>query len=120
MLWHMLPLNDERELRGERRVNALWLWGGASATDSHAARDPTSQVDESLITHALAGDWGRWLAAMKQIEDARIAPLLNALTSGAIDSITLQLTDATRIRSWHVTRASMRKFWVKPSLHRLR
>jgi hypothetical protein len=120
MLWHMLPLNDEREMHGERRVNALWLWGGASATDTPASPEPAVQLHDSLISHALASDWGRWLAAMQQIEGARIAPLLNDLQSGAIDRLTLQLTDATRIRTWSVTRASMRKFWVKPSLHRLR
>ena len=118
MSWHMHPLNDEREARCERRVNAMWLWGGASATDAVTSSD--SQVDDSLITHALAGDWGRWLGAMQAIETKHAAPLLSALQSGAIDRLTVQLTDATRIRSWRATRASMRKFWVKPSLSRLR
>lgn len=120
MLWHMHPLNDEREMRGERRVNALWLWGGASAADAPAAAADAPQVDDALLAHALAGDWGRWLAAMKDVDSKRIAPLLDALKSGDLDRLTLQLTDATRLRSWRATRAGMRKFWAKPSLSRLR
>lgn len=117
MLWHMHPLNDEREMRGQRRVNGLWLWGGASPSDAPAATPV--QVDDSLIPHALAADWGSWLAAMQQVEAGRAAPMLEALASGAIDRLTLQLTDASRIRSWHATRAGMRKFWIRPSLSRL-
>ena len=30
MLWHLHPVNAAREQRGERAVNALWLWGAAS------------------------------------------------------------------------------------------
>lgn len=120
MLWHMHPLNDEREMRGEARVNALWLWGGASPALAPVSARPLPQVDESLVSHALAGDWGRWLVAMNEVERTQIAPLLAALASGEIARLSLQLTDATRIRSWRATRAGMRKFWVKPSLSRLR
>ena len=120
MLWHVHPLNDERESRGERRINALWVWGGASAAAATMSPSTLTQFDESLLPHALSGDWGRWLAAMNEIDTTRIAPLLQALKSGAIDSVTLQLTDATRLRSWRATRAGMRKFWIKPSLSRLR
>lgn len=120
MVWHMHPLNEEREGRGDHRVNALWLWGGASAAQTPAANAPGPVVMDSLITHALAGDWGNWLLAMKEIDTKHLAPLLAALKSGALDQLTLQLTDATRMRQWRVTRASMRKFWIKPSLSRLR
>ncbi len=119
MLWHMHPLNDEREARGLRRVNALWLWGGASPSDLPAPGAAALQVDDSLVSHALAADWGRWLAAMTDLETRQAAPLLAALKSGGTDRVNLLLTDATRARSWHVTRASMRKFWVQPSLSRL-
>jgi hypothetical protein len=117
MLWHMHPLNDSREMRGARRVNGLWLWGGAAAGDLPATA--AARVDDALVPHALAGDWGSWLAAMQQIETRHANQLLAALTSGTIDRLTLQLTDATRVRSWHATRAGMRKFWIRPSLSRL-
>ncbi len=133
MLWHAHPLNEQRELRGQRRVNALWLWGGSSADDgalqSYAqqlaglspARDADTRFryDETLIASALAGDWGSWLSAMQAIEARHAAPLLEALRSGKLARVTLQLTDAQRVREWRVSRAGMRKFWRAPSLSRL-
>lgn len=119
MLWHLQALNDEREMRGLRRVNGLWLWGGASAAQLPAPGTAGMQLDDSLVPHALAGDWGSWLAAIGSIESGCIAPALQALRSGGVDRLTVQLTDATRIRSWRVSRAGMRKFWIRPSLSRL-
>ncbi len=133
MLWHMHALNEQREARGERRVNALWLWGGA-ATGTPAPHDYLQQlaglaadgaaptplrIDDTLAGSALAGDWGGWLAAMQEIERRHAAPLLAALRSGATRQVTLQLTDAQRLREWHLGRAGMRKFWRTPSLARL-
>jgi hypothetical protein len=34
MLWHTHPANAAREARREPRVNAFWLWGGATASNS--------------------------------------------------------------------------------------
>lgn len=116
MLWHMHALNDERELRGARRVNGLWLWGGASPTDTPAPAATTLQVEDALLPHALAGDWGSWLAAVRELESRRVSSMLAALSSGAVDRLTLLLTDASRIRTWRVSRINMRKFWVRPSL----
>lgn len=117
MLWHLQPLNEAREMRGLRRVNALWLWGGSTAATPTAR--PETLFDDTLISPALAGDWGDWLAGMVRVEEAHAKPLLAALKSGALDSVRLQLTDATRLRAWRATRSGMRKFWVKPSLSRL-
>lgn len=119
MLWHMHALNDSRDMRGQRRINGLWLWGGAPAAKTMTALATPVQVDDSLLPHALAGDWGSWLGAMQQIEAAQATAILSALRSGTLDRLTLQLTDATRIRSWRATRAGMRKFWIRPSLARL-
>lgn len=117
MLWHLQPLNEAREMRGLRRVNALWLWGGAAA--GRPADPPDVLVDDTLISPALAGDWGEWLAGMQRIEETHAKPLLAALQSGTLGSAQLLLTDATRLRTWRATRAGMRKFWLKPSLSRL-
>ncbi len=129
MLWHMHPLNEQRETRGQRRVNALWLWGGASANDTVSAASAdwlagvpaagSTRIDDALVASALAGDWGSWLAAMQDIEARQAAPLLAALKSGTVAQLTLQLTDAERVREWRVSRAGMRKFWRPPSLARL-
>lgn len=129
MLWHMHPLNEQREMHGQRRVNALWLWGGATAQDAAAAMYAdlltglpsagTLRIDDALTASALAGDWGSWLAAMREIDARHAAPLLADLKSGAIARVSLQLTDAQRVREWQLGRAGMRKFWRPPSLSRL-
>lgn len=132
MLWHMHPLNESRESRGQHRINALWLWGGAAAgvnfpeTSARliaampsvpAAGGPV--CDAALLPPSLAGDWSQWLSAMQAIDSDRIAPLLAALRNGTLDNLTLQLTDATRMCEWRATRGGMRKFWRKPSLSAL-
>lgn len=136
MLWHLHPLNAERDARGQRRVNALWLWGGAAAQASlpqgaalhtyastlagaKTAADAALQIDDSLVASALAGDWAHWLAAMQAVDTRLARPLLAALKSGATARVTLQLTDAHRLHEWQVSRAGMRKFWRIPSLSRL-
>ncbi len=116
MLWHAQALNDQLEQLGKPRVNGLWLWGGASAIDRPSSSGTSNQIDDALISHALAGDWASWLAAMANIDTVRVAPLMAALRSGQLDRLTLRLTDASRVRSWQVTRASLMKFWARPSL----
>ena len=118
MLWHSHPVNEAREAHGQPRINALWLWGGADANQS-ATPNSALKMDESLIPHALADDWGRWLLAMQEIEREHCVPLIQQLQTKAIDSLTLQLSDAHIIRQWRITSLMLKKFWRKPSLARL-
>ncbi len=118
MLWHTHPINEARETHGQPRINALWLWGGASPEQRPAKHD-TLTIDDSLISPALADDWGRWLLAMQDIERAHASPLLQQLQNKGIDRLTLQLSDATCVKQWQVTRLDLLKFWRKPSLNRL-
>ncbi|HJV88257.1 MAG TPA: hypothetical protein VJ698_22500 [Noviherbaspirillum sp.] len=75
---------------------------------------------DALQEHALANDWGRWLEAMRELENIWFGPLHDALKSGALDALTLILTNDKRIATFTTTRPSLRKFWVKPSLTGLR
>lgn len=138
MLWHAEPLNEARERAGLPRVNALWLWG-ASQRSTPTGQDDGLQalvhtlpgrchppaagapicIIDTLLSAALADDWASWRAAMMQAEAEVFAPLLSDLTAGRQDTVTLVLTDATRERSVQVRRRSLRKFWIKPTLHRL-
>jgi hypothetical protein len=118
MLWHTHPINEAREASGQPRINALWLWGGASP-EQHTAENETLTLEDSLISPALADDWGRWLLAMHDIERTYASPLLQQLQNKVIDRLTLQLSDATCIKQWQVTRLDLLKFWRKPSLNRL-
>jgi len=144
MLWHTHTINDAREQRGERRVNALWLWGGSAGLDGQATQQhaqaaglqelarcslgrpaaPTSNDNELrlmdvLMGPALAGDWSGWLTAMAKLDASHISPLLAQLKLGGIDGITVVCTDSTRLHEWQLRRASMRKFWIRASLARL-
>jgi hypothetical protein len=76
-------------------------------------------MDDSLISPAVADDWERWLHAMQDIERRHVSPLLQQLQNKQIDRLTLQLSDATCVKQWQVTRLDLLKFWRKPSLNRL-
>lgn len=144
MLWHTHAINDAREIRGERRINALWLWGSSAGVDGQATQQqpqpaglralarcslghPVTQLSNEeelflldvLIESALASDWSGWLTAMSKLDDSQITPLLTQLKQGAIDGINLVLTDSTRANEWQLRRSSMRKFWIRASLARL-
>ena len=144
MLWHTHAINDARELRGERRINALWLWGGSAGlsvqaaqpraqptglqeltrcclgqSSAHITNDSELRLLDALIEPALAGDWSGWLAAMAELDASQFTPLLTQLKQGAIDGITLVLTDSARAIEWQLRRSSMRKFWIRASLARL-
>ena len=151
MQWFTEPLNEEREARGLKTVNSIWLWGGSAAAsikpgaagtgaDSFAPggwRLPLGEgraadlaelaatagnrllVLDQLIELALAEEWGMWLQRMEELDRDWLAPLLDALRTGAIDQLDLVLTGAERVRQSTNTRGPLRKFWVKPSLSRL-
>ena len=146
MLWHTHAVNDAREQRGERRINALWLWGGSAGLHGQTAKeqeqtqlaglrelarcslgqsaadisnDTELRLLDALIEPALAGDWSGWLVAMAELDASQFTPLLTQLKHGAIDGITLVLTDSTRAIEWQLRRSSMRKFWIRASLARL-
>lgn len=74
---------------------------------------------ERLLPAAMAADWGTWLQEMQALEAQWFAPLLSALRGGQLDCIRLILTDNTRLAEFSLGKGALRKFWVKPTLHRL-
>lgn len=155
MHWHTHPVNAQREVRGAKPVNSVWLWGGAPAIQQHAAKSYACAVNlpaelqaygmfianqmrdcstreltasasgrellvlDELITSGLAQDWSHWLAQMHALEANWFTPLLDALRTGKISSMSLILTHNTKLSTLSLTRNSLRKFWIKPSLARL-
>ena len=71
---------------------------------------------DTLIEPAMANDWARWLTCMHELETAWFAPLLDALKSGKLQELTFILSDDAQLARFAVTRSSLRKFWVSPSL----
>lgn len=56
MHWFSHPLNQEREARGEKPVNSLWLWGGSSISRTTASSP-----------YAAAFNLHNWLLAFSQL-----------------------------------------------------
>ena len=73
-------------------------------------------VLNALLEPALSNDWSRWLDAMHRLESEWFSPLLQALKSGTIDQVSFILTHDSHLSRLTASRASLRKFWVKPSL----
>lgn len=148
MTWFGHPIQEERERRGLKPVNSLWLWGGGSGKHGNvinpydsvanvpspldALASHSQELDsaafmshfpkhglvvlDNLTEAALAGDWGSWIEHANKLETDWFAPLLHALKKGDADSLTILIGDGIRLKSWTCSRATLRKFWLKPSL----
>lgn len=104
-----------------------WMQAFCTQVPMHAHADTASTVIaakpqqglivlDALLEPALASDWARWLASMHALEEKWFAPLLQAFQGGAVERLSLVATHDTQISEFIVTRASLRKFWIKPSL----
>lgn len=145
MHWFTSDINAEREARGIKPVNSLWLWGGAPASTQanaspysdafhlhgwmHALQasregDAAAAIAaprgllmlDALLEPALNGDWGNWQWRLKEMETAWFAPLLEAIKSGKLARLDLRITDQTRLSAFTVDKRALYKFWRKPSL----
>jgi hypothetical protein len=74
---------------------------------------------EQLIEPTLSEEWGVWLYEMQALDSTWFAPALTALKSGQLKTLRLVLTGSESIAEYTISAASLRKFWVKPSLTRL-
>ncbi|MES2130125.1 MAG: hypothetical protein V4463_22880 [Pseudomonadota bacterium] len=142
MLWFEHPANGEREAAGLRPVNAFWPWSPAPASDTptlsasnvpawlhdlaqqHPARFAQHQgglhVCGALAAAAIAGDWGRWIAEMHQLEEHWFAPMLAALKAGTLERAHLVLAGRDSLAEFTTTRLAQRKFWRRPTLDALK
>jgi hypothetical protein len=149
MAWHANALNEEREMRGKKTVNALWLWGGSWAqagsvgksSGNGSASSPTllrgtdrpgaaedllrTMPDnailllDQLIEPALGNDWGEWLDRFHRLEANWFAPLQRALQAGQLKSVGLVLSGESVLAEHQPSRNPLRKLWARPSLAKL-
>jgi len=157
MHWHTHAVNAEREGRGSKPVNSLWLWGGATVSNGattapalysdlfnlhgwstamsgsqirnhgacHAIDTVLAQPKhgfvllDDLLEAGLAADWGTWLQQLHMLDTEWFRLFVSALQGGRLQRVNLILTHNTALAEFCASRASLRKFWVKPSLHRL-
>lgn len=151
MHWFTHAVNAERESRGMKTINSIWLWGGgtpaaaqqnpythafnldgwtrafATCVPHHARAASAADILpgtfdnglaclDALVEPALSNDWGRWLDAMHTLEAGWFVPLLHALKNGTLPGLTIVVSDDARLARFAVSRASLRKFWISPSL----
>jgi hypothetical protein len=74
---------------------------------------------DALSAPALAGDWSAWLSAWHDIERDWLAPLASGLRDGRFYRLNLVLADGSRLFDISASRASLRKFWLRPTLSSL-
>ncbi|WP_220809975.1 hypothetical protein [Noviherbaspirillum aridicola] len=91
---------------------------GSAGSAAELPRDATRTLAVlDALAHAwLSSDWGTWLAGMQALEAQWFAPLLEGVKSGQHDSLSLVLSDDTRLLQLSVTRGALRRFWRKPGL----
>lgn len=111
-------------------TDAFNLDGWARGLATHVARHSHAETPEALpasfehglvcldalVEPALSEDWARWLAAMHMLEADWFAPLLDAVKKGRLSELSIVATDDARLARFAVTRSSLRKFWVSPTL----
>lgn len=93
--------------------------GGSAIAWQDSVLAPAAQDlwnDNGLIGPAMAADWAGWLGHMHRLEAEVFAPALAALKAGSIHSLTLVLTDSTRIVEVQVSKRPLARFWIKPTL----
>lgn len=114
------PFARSANLKGWMQAFAQLIPVNANASSARdlALNEPgaTLVALDDLLEPALSHQWAEWLDRMRAVETNWLAPLHEALKSGTIGSLTLIISDQTRISRFTVTRSSLRKFWVKPSL----
>ncbi|MFZ6765486.1 hypothetical protein ACO0LM_00270 [Undibacterium sp. Di26W] len=137
MLWFGHAINEVREMRGDKVINSVWLSCGADQTlpssrqaviapdfsnwqdASHSGQAKTTVLLPDLTEAAINNDWGLWLEQIHVMEKNWFSPAMLALKNKKITHLDLLFTDARSIASFSLTPWSLRKFWVKPSLHHL-
>jgi len=77
MLWFDHPVNREREERGLRPVNNVWLYGGARPSQLAGVDGASGSVRvlRALQGPALVQDWGSWLQELERIDREEFATL---------------------------------------------
>ncbi|MFZ6742535.1 hypothetical protein ACO0LC_04895 [Undibacterium sp. JH2W] len=136
MQWFTHDVNAQREMRGAKVINSVWISGGAQAIDpklkqytaqtyqqhdmqSNAGAKSQAVLLDKLCEPAISNDWALWLDGMHELETNWFSPLVAGLKGKQPASLKLIFSNAHSLASFDLTPWSLRKFWVKPSLHHL-
>lgn len=91
MTLHGHPLNESRESAGLRSINSVWFWG--CGVMPARPLPPALQLDPTLRTSWINGDWAGWADAWRDLDERCLRPLLPRLRDG---SATLSLAGERR------------------------
>ncbi|GAA4012310.1 hypothetical protein GCM10022212_02380 [Actimicrobium antarcticum] len=102
---------------GNWRSDTMKHGANATLADIIATHTPRGLLMlDALIEPALGEDLSEWLLRFNELEATWFAPLLQALKDKSLTSCRLILTHGSAIREYSVSRTTLRKFWLKPSL----
>lgn len=143
MEWFIHPIQEQRQQRGEKIINGLWLWSGTLLQQNTPAagatpitfnpdvrefiRSPQLIRLDQLNAAALAGDWHSWVQKMVELERTWFIPLCAALKSGQksgqksdqLKHVNLVLSNSNTLCIAKVTTHSLRRFWRRPNFNHL-
>ena len=136
MEWFIHPLQEQRQLRGAKVVNGLWLWSGTLlkqdnnkvSTDSRTPIRLNSSVNDiiqssgpvildQLSSAALENDWGTWVQIMIDLERNWFKPLCSALNTRQLKQLSLILSNSDTLLEVQSTSNSLRGFWRNAFRH---
>ena len=127
MEWFIHPLQEQRQARGAKVINGLWLWCGtevkrddqaesaASAGTNLSVADylqtPRLTLLDQLCSAALANDWAGWALTMKELDQTWFVPLCAALKARQVQHVNLILTNSNALLDVQASSNSLRRFW---------
>ena len=133
MDWFIHPVQEQRQQRGERAINGLWMSSGTKinaaevtppvlsdpqATDS-LALTPSNTVLEQLRSAALASDWGTWVHLMIDLDRSYFTTIVHALKKRQVTQVDLFLSNNNSLLHVQTTTNSLRQFWRRPNFKSL-
>ena len=143
MEWFIHPIQQQREARGEKVINGLWLSAGTSLpagfkadTSSNFCRVdtflcppwlndgghknvPTLRLTDQLSSAALSNDWGTWAALMMELERTCFKPLCARLKKRELNQVQIHLSNSKTLLSIQTSSNTLKKFWRPPTFKNL-
>jgi hypothetical protein len=113
MLFFEHPVNLERQKRSEPTLDALWFWNRGNA------RNNPPDLFPGLRQAAAYEETEAWEQALEQLEKEVLAPLLEKMRRGEVQSLTLLCPEGAHNYAVSVTATELRwHFWkINQPLH---
>ncbi len=134
MDWFIHPVQEQRQQRGERAVNGLWMSSGTrissddvqpvGASTWHngisSGLAPPDTALRQLRSAALANDWGTWANIMIELDRSYFTTLVQALKKRQVRELDLYLSNSNSLLHLKISSNSLHQFWRRANLALLR